>query len=419
MIRDFVANYQEFERFEASLDKIIPYLSKTLTQVREEVVASGNSQIILDLLLGESPIVLELKAKIEKVAARHHRNVFITGESGTGKELIAQAMHFLSPRWKEPFFPLNCAELSEERYADVLHGHVKGAFTGAHAEKKGVFEDTGKGTVFLDEIGELSLVVQAGLLRTLQEKTITRVGGTKILPIECRIIMATNKDLEAAVAAGSFREDLYYRLLDGACIHSPDLAERGEDSSLLALYLVIKEMLDERGSAGEHWLHGGNPVCCNKLITLHKSFFGALESHDFCKGNIRELSGIVKRSMLERKSNILTAADFFASVRKSSGGKCCKQSPHHHGLAERIKALLEGKAGIQQATKEHIAIVLATIGNTYFSPKAFIVQMRRICPCHDNTCRKYLRYLFSWGIVKHNEKKTSGARYLLTIAEVA
>ena len=416
MIRRFIANYQEFERFAASLDKIIPHLPKTLTQVRKEIVASENSQVILDLLLGQSPVMLKLKNKIKRFAPRHQRNVFITGESGTGKELIAQGMHFLSPRWKQPFSPLNCAELSEERYADVLYGHVKGAFTGADTDKKGVFEDTGKGTVFLDEIGELSLPVQAGLLRTLQEKTIIRVGGTKILPIECRIIMATNRDLEAAVSAGSFREDLYYRILDGARIHSPDLAERGEDSILLTLCLVIKEILDERGSAGEGWQHGSDAVSSNELITLHKSYFQALESHDFCKGNVRELSGIVRQSMFERNSNILTADDFFASVAKSAGSKCSKQSQHNHGLAQRIKALLEGKAGIQPTTKEHIAIVLATIGNTYFSPKAFIAQMRRICQYHENTCRKYLRYLFSWGIVKHNEKKTSGVRYLLAIA---
>ena len=190
-------------------------------------------------LVGQSEPVHALRERIGAIAASDS-TVLITGESGTGKEMVAKLIHQKSPRAHKPFVPVNCSALSENLLESELFGHVKGAFTSAHADKEGLFAVADGGTVFLDEIGEMPLRTQVKLLRVLQEREITKVGGVVPQVIEVRILAATNVDLEEAVAQGRFREDLYYRL-NVLRVHTPSLAERGGDSVLLANHFLQRK----------------------------------------------------------------------------------------------------------------------------------------------------------------------------------
>jgi two-component system response regulator HydG len=190
-------------------------------------------------LVGQSEPVRALRERIEAIASSGS-TVLITGESGTGKELVAKLIHQKSPRAPKPFVPVNCSALSENLLESELFGHVKGAFTSAHADKEGLFAVADGGTIFLDEIGEMPLRTQVKLLRVLQEREITKVGGTAPQAIDVRILAATNVDLEEAVARGRFREDLYYRL-NVLRVHTPSLAERGDDSVLLANHFLARK----------------------------------------------------------------------------------------------------------------------------------------------------------------------------------
>ena len=197
-------------------------------QLREELLKKDNTREIL----GISPHIRELIKVINKVA-RIDCNVLIHGESGTGKELVARAIHNGSLRKHKPFVGFNCGGFAEELIANELFGHEKGAFTGADSLKQGLFEAAGGGTVFLDEIGEMALPTQVKLLRVLQERQVLRVGGNKPIPLDIRLISATNKDLEHEVQAGRFREDLFFRL-KVVVIRTPPLRDRPEDVPLLA-----------------------------------------------------------------------------------------------------------------------------------------------------------------------------------------
>jgi two-component system response regulator AtoC len=178
-------------------------------------------------LIGSSPAMREIFAMIRKVA--HGRSsVLITGESGTGKEVVARTLHYHGARADKPFIPINCTAIPEGLLESELFGHVRGAFTGAHAAKRGLFEKAHGGTLFLDEIGDIGLGLQSKLLRVLQDGEIRQVGGTQVVKVDARIVAATNKDLEQEMAAGRFREDLFYRL-NVIPIHIPPLRERPED----------------------------------------------------------------------------------------------------------------------------------------------------------------------------------------------
>ncbi len=190
-------------------------------------------------LIGQSPIFLQLKDRINAIASSES-TVLITGESGTGKELVAKLIHQKSLRSLKPFVVVNCSSLSESLLESELFGHVKGSFTSAHADKDGLFAVANGGSVFLDEIGEMPLRTQVKLLRVIQEREITQVGGTSSSRIDVRILAATNVNLEDAVAQGQFREDLYYRL-NVLRINTPALAERSEDSILLANYFLQRK----------------------------------------------------------------------------------------------------------------------------------------------------------------------------------
>jgi DNA-binding NtrC family response regulator len=238
-------------------------------------------------LIGKSPAMREIFALIKKVA--HGRSsVLITGESGTGKEVVARTLHYHGSRADKPFIPINCTAIPEGLLESELFGHVRGAFTGAHASKRGLFEKADGGTLFLDEIGDMGPGLQSKLLRVLQDREVRPVGGTQSTKVDVRIVAATNKDLEAAIAAGTFREDLYYRL-NVIPLHIPPLRERPEDIPALV------EAFVERHSDG-----------ATRCVS-------AEAKERLCaqpwKGNARELENVIERARALCETPELGAGD--------------------------------------------------------------------------------------------------------------
>jgi DNA-binding NtrC family response regulator len=230
-------------------------------------------------LLGSTPVMQDLRRQIAKVAPTRSR-ILITGESGTGKELIARAIHRNSSVAAGAFVKVNCAAIPAELIESELFGHERGAFTGAVAKKRGLFEVADGGTIFLDEIGDMGMSAQAKVLRVLQTGEFTRVGGEKSLRTDCRVVAATNRDLELMVKDGSFREDLYFRL-NVVPIRSPDLKERADDIPLL-VESFIRECCDENGL-------GYKPV--------DDPVLDRLKQYDW-PGNVRELRNVVERLVI-------------------------------------------------------------------------------------------------------------------------
>ncbi|MDD2903009.1 MAG: sigma-54 dependent transcriptional regulator, partial [Syntrophales bacterium] len=209
--------------------------------LRQEVIdlkRQVQSQKGVPLIIGKSPQIEALKGTIQQIAPTD-ATVLILGETGTGKELVAKAIHHLSPRAEKRLLAINCGAFSEELLANELFGHEKEAFTGARGVKKGLLEAAPGGSIFLDEIGDMPLTMQVKLLRVIQEKTLIRVGGTNEIPVNIRILAATNKDLKAEVERGAFRQDLFYRI-NVVPITLPPLRERREDIPELALDLLTR-----------------------------------------------------------------------------------------------------------------------------------------------------------------------------------
>src|ERR1700746_1757644 len=210
----------------------------TLSRQNFAFKRDANTRNSLDNIVGDSPAMEKLKQTIRTVASTQS-TILIYGESGTGKELVARAVHICSPRATDPFVSINCGAFPETLLESELFGYVKGAFTGANKNKRGLFEGADGGTIFLDEIGEMSLTMQVKLLRVLQERCVRPVGGTDEISIDVRVIAATNRDLERQVAESTFREDLYYRL-SVIPITVPPLRDRREDLPLLVNHFVKK-----------------------------------------------------------------------------------------------------------------------------------------------------------------------------------
>ena len=220
-------------------------LEQEVRQLRAQVV----QRYAFHNLIGKSPSMQEIYAKIEQVADSR-TTVLVTGESGTGKELVAKAIHYNSTRRERPFIALNCAALPETLIESELFGHEKGSFTDATARRVGQFELAHTGTLFLDEIGDLSPATQAKLLRVLQEREFTRVGGVQPIKVDVRIVAATNKNLDEMVRKNQFREDLYYRI-NVIALYLPPLRERGEDIALLAKHFLAKRIEEEKRPSQE------------------------------------------------------------------------------------------------------------------------------------------------------------------------
>jgi two-component system response regulator PilR (NtrC family) len=260
-----------------------------------------------DNIIGQSPKMLAIYELMEKVAPTK-TNILITGESGTGKELVAKAIHFNSPRREKAFVTVNCGAIPENLLESELFGHMKGAFTGAMYNKRGLFEVADDGSIFLDEVGELPLSMQVKLLRILQDKEFTRVGGTESIKVDVRIISASNKDLEEAVREKKFREDLYYRL-NVIQIKLPLLRERREDIALLTEHFIKKyaQELDKN------------------IREISPDAMKVLLHYDY-PGNVRELQNIIERAVALETSNTLTAENLESYMDEQRGVKSMDDS---------------------------------------------------------------------------------------------
>jgi len=262
-------------------------------------------------IIGESPAMCKVYELVERVASTNS-NVLITGESGTGKELVAKAIHRQSPRCDEPFIVVNCGGVPESLIESELFGYKKGAFTGATSTHKGLVEAAQGGVLFLDEIGEVSPALQVKLLRLVQEKTVRMIGDTEDIPVDVRIISATNRDLEKMVMEGTFREDLYYRL-DVLRIRIPPLRERQEDIPLLSEYFLSKFR-----------------KAFDKDVRKVSSYaMNILKSYDF-PGNVRELENIIERGVALESSTIILPDSLTLSAHKRT------QSPPSDSIPSRI-----------------------------------------------------------------------------------
>jgi DNA-binding NtrC family response regulator len=274
-----------------------PYDRDTLLETIRRALARLDA---LDVeIISASPEMEAVKKMILKVA-RSNSTVLIRGESGTGKELIARAIHNQSPRSTEMFQAVNCAAINENLLESELFGHEKGSFTGAHAEKKGLFEVADRGTLFLDEIAELDIGMQAKLLRALQEREIRRVGGTRAIKIDVRVVAATNRDLRAMVQDGRFRDDLYYRI-NVLSVDVPPLRERTDDIPVLINYFLKKHTRNT-----SRLVRGLTPET-KRLLTDYS-----------WPGNVRQLESAIERAILLAESDLIMPEDLPLEVRQES-----------------------------------------------------------------------------------------------------
>ncbi len=270
---------------------------KTVENEKKSLESALKKTLHFGKIIGNSSRMLQVYDLIRQVA-KTTTNILITGESGTGKELVARAIHYESCRSDKPFVIVNCGGIPETLIESELLGYKKGAFTGAQQDKKGLFEIADKGTVFLDEIGELSQPIQVKLLRVVQEKAFKPVGGSDDVKVDVRIVAATNKSLEEEVIAGRFREDLFYRL-NVIGIHMPALRERKEDIRLLA----------------HHFLEKYSKEMGKEIVKLSSYAIDLLNKYDF-PGNIRELENLIERSVALSNTNIILPESLAISIHK-------------------------------------------------------------------------------------------------------
>lgn len=280
-------------------------------------------------IIGKSQPMQELYSIISKIAPSG-ANVLIEGESGTGKELVAKSIHYNSPRKTAPLISVNCSAFAESLLESELFGHEKGAFTGASAMKKGRFELADKGSLFLDEVGELPMSIQVKLLRVLQERTIERVGGTLPIRVDFRLIAATNRNLEEEVKRGRFREDLYYRLNVVKAV-MPALKERKGDIPLLINHFIQKYSHERRAADASEstcQLEGVAPDAARLLF-------------DYTwPGNVRELENLIERAVILSTGRLITIADLPQQIRKGISTQLNLEGiPENAGLNETLAAV--------------------------------------------------------------------------------
>ena len=268
-------------------------------------------------IIAKSPKMQQV-IEVIKVVARSNATVLIMGDSGTGKELVARALHSQSHRRGKPFIAVSCAALPESLLESELFGHEKGSFTGAYTQKKGKFEIANRGTLFLDEIGEMSANIQVHLLRVLEEKEFTRVGGNELVKVDVRVVSATNKDIRKAIANGQFREDLYYRL-NVVTIELPPLRERKEDIPLLAQHFLKKFAVENQKE-----ITGFSPDATDFLLKYE------------WPGNVRELENAIERAVILAKNSNIEVTDLprqnLLLARSASPGKRLEEVEKNHIL---------------------------------------------------------------------------------------
>jgi len=328
---DFFCKPIQIEELKVVLNRAI-YLSQLEREHKE--LQRRLREETFEGMLGTSPRMQEVFSSIRKVATTDVP-VLIVGESGTGKELVAKAIHRQSSRKDFPFVVINCGAIPETLLESELFGHEKGAFTGAHIQRKGRFETAQGGTLFLDEIGELSLALQVKLLRFLQEQKVERIGGREEISVDARVLAATNKDLKQAMNGGKFREDLYYRL-GVVTILLPPLREREEDALVLATALLQKYANENK----------------RKITGFTKQAIQIIETHQW-PGNIRELENRIKRAVIMAEGSRITPEGLeLVSPYKKYEGQGLREAREalERDLIER--AITKNKGNITQAAAE-------------------------------------------------------------------
>jgi two-component system response regulator HydG len=290
---DYLGKPLDFDELKLSIERAMDHsrLKEENRHLKERLGSGFNTGNII----GRSRVMLELLDTVALVAPTE-ATVLITGESGTGKELIASAIHSNSPRRQKPFIQINCAAITETLLESELFGHERGAFTGADRRREGRFRLAHGGSIFLDEISEMSVAMQAKLLRVLQEKKIQRVGGEEVLEVDVRVMAATNKDLKKEIESGIFREDLYYRL-NVVTLATPSLRERREDIPLLA-----QHFLDTFADKNRKQIKGFTPQAMDRLVR-----------YDW-PGNVRELMNAVERGVILCRGEYIAEKDFPLSI---------------------------------------------------------------------------------------------------------
>lgn len=286
-------------------------------------------------LVGHTHKMIELYKQIALVAPSRS-TVLITGESGTGKELVARALHLNSPRSNAAFVAVNCGAITETLLESELFGHIRGSFTGATADKRGLFEEANGGTIFLDEIGETSLAVQVKLLRVLQEGEMRRVGSARPIHVDARVLAATNRDLEREVKEGRFREDLYYRL-SVITLRVPPLRERAEDLPLLAANALRQAR--ENGA---------------RATTLSEEALAVLNQYEW-PGNVRELENTIAHAALYARGNVITPEDLPAKVRKQ---------PRQPESDNQTLSMFQDLPSLDELERRYVIHVLQTVGGS-------------------------------------------------------
>jgi len=307
-------------------------------------------------IIGESDVVKRAVAETQRVA-QTEATVLLLGESGTGKELFARAVHHLSPRRDQPFVAINCAAIPETLIENELFGHERGAFTGASDRRQGKFELAAGGTVFLDEIGELPLGVQGKLLRAIEEKTIDRIGGRAPVPVDVRVVAATNKDLKTAVENGQFRGDLFFRLAVFP-IEIPPLRDRGDDVALLARHFAAEIGRELRGRQAQ----------------LSDEAVAALKRHRW-PGNVRQLENAIERACILSDTMKLEPADLGLAVAANDDPEALQQLDLSGTLSDvahrvlrlverrKIQSALAANDGNKSKTAEDLGVSYKTLLN--------------------------------------------------------
>jgi DNA-binding NtrC family response regulator len=317
---DYLSKPFDVEELRIVVDRALnsQELEREVKQLRAQVL----QRYAFHNLIGKSPAMQEIYAKIEQVADSR-TTVLITGESGTGKELVAKALHYNSSRRERPFVALNCAALPETLIESELFGHEKGSFTDATARRVGQFELANSGTLFLDEIGDLSPMTQAKLLRVLQEREFTRIGGVQPIKVDVRIVAATNKNLDELVRKGQFREDLYYRI-NVIALYLPPLRERGEDIPLLAKHFLSKRLEEEK----------------RPHIEFSREAIELLTRYPW-PGNVREMENVIEQAFLWSQNASQITQEHLPSILKSDSRSSSLRDDTLAGRMSLEKAVME------------------------------------------------------------------------------
>ena len=301
-------------------------------------------------IIGESAVMQQLFSLINRIAPTDS-SVLISGATGTGKELVARSIHSRSPRRHSPFIDINCSAIPDTLIEAELFGHQRGTFTGAHETRRGLFEEASGGTLFLDEVDALNLSAQAKLLRVLQERRVRRVGGRENIPIDVRIISATNKDLQMAVAEGSFRPDLLFRLRV-VPLHMPELRERGEDVRLL-----VEHFLERRGGAG-----AGGGVAAKRMS---EEAMGVMVGYRW-PGNVRELENAVEYALAICANEEIGVDDLPPNV--------TQDSPNEYGA---LKGYVQSNATLEEVKRQYILAMYERCGRHQIKTAAALGIDRR------------------------------------------